>query len=247
MIFSSVIFLFFFLPCVWAVYYLSWKKAHDFALLLASLVFYAWGGREQVLVLLFSILVNYLVGLSFLIVDRVAVERRTRLNPGSATPSQASVSSPRKLLFILGITSNLALLTGYKYLNFLVANLNLSLGWLDFGPIALDQVVAPLGISFFTFHALSYLVETYQFKAAPQRNPLKFALYLAVFPKVLAGPILRYHDAENQLTERRITSRAFSIGIERFIIGLGKEGAHRQSPGCRGRQDLCDTRGRAGL
>jgi alginate O-acetyltransferase complex protein AlgI len=223
MIFSSVIFLFFFLPFAWTIYYLSWKKSRNLILLLASLSFYTWGGGEQVFVLLVSVLVNYLVGLSFLTIDSPTTERRPGLNLTGATTSPAKVSRLRKLLFILGITLNVALLAGYKYLNFLVYNLNLSLGWLDFGAIAIDKVIAPLGISFFTFHALSYLIDTYQFKAAPQRNPLKFALYLAVFPKILAGPILKYHDAESQLTERRVTSQALLIGIQRFIIGLGKK------------------------
>jgi len=84
-------------------------------------------------------------------------------------------------------------------------------------------VIAPLGISFFTFHALSYLIDLYQNKAAPQKNPLRLALYLAVFPKILAGPILKYQDAEHQLAGRTVTSRSFAVGIRRFIVGLGKK------------------------
>ncbi len=223
MIFSSVIFLFFFLPFVWTAYYLSWKKSQNLILLLASLIFYTWGGREQVFVLLLSILVNYLVGLIFYLIDRTTVEGRVRVDFAGASASQPNLHNLRKLLFILGMILNLALLTYYKYINFLVYNLNLSLGWLDSDSIAMDKVVTPLGISFFTFHALSFLIDTYQCKAAPQKNPLKLALYLAVFPKILAGPILRYCDAENQLAERRVTAQTLSIGIQRFIIGLGKK------------------------
>ena len=200
MLFNSVIFLFLFLPGVWAVYYLPWRKARNPLLLLASLFFYAWGGREQVLVLLLSIVLNYLLGLSFGVSERA-----------------------RKPLLILGITLNLSLLAFYKYASFLVSNLNLSLAWLDFTPLAVSSVVAPLGISFFTFHALSYLMDLYRAKAAPQRNPVKFALYLAVFPKILAGPILKYQDAEHQLTDRAVTSHSFLVGTRRFIIGLGKK------------------------
>jgi alginate O-acetyltransferase complex protein AlgI len=213
MIFSSVIFLFFFLPFVWSIYYLSLKKWQNLFLLSASLVFYIWGGREQVFVLLLSIVVNYLVGLSFYTIDG-ATESNDRRH---------YLSALRKMMLILGIALNLLLLTFYKYINFLVDNLNLSLAWLDFPSIALAKVAAPLGISFFTFHALSYLMDLYRHDAAPQRNPLKLALYVAVFPKILAGPILKYRDAEHQLSDRRPTSQTLVIAIQRFIVGLGKK------------------------
>jgi alginate O-acetyltransferase complex protein AlgI len=223
MIFSSVVFLFFFLPFVWPIYYLSRKNWQNFVLLLASLIFYTWGGREQVLVLLLSILINYFVGLSFHIIDKATAGVRPELDFAGSNDSRPHLVALRKLLFILGITLNLILLTFYKYINFLVYNLNLSLAWLHFPSIAMDNIAAPLGISFFTFHALSYLIDTYRYEAAPQRNPLKLALYLAVFPKIMAGPILRYHDAENQLGERLATSLTLLLAIQRFIIGLGKK------------------------
>jgi alginate O-acetyltransferase complex protein AlgI len=222
MLFSSVIFLFFFLPCAWAAYYLSWKGSRNFILLLASLVFYVWGEREYVFVLLLSILINYLIGISFCFLDQL---------PGKETPEFDSASSisavntlrARKFILIIGITLNLALLGFYKYVNFLVSNLDISLTWFDFGSIAIGRISAPIGISFFTFHALSYLIDTYQSQGTPQRNPLRLALYLAVFPKILAGPIIEYCQAENQLADRRVTAETFLMGIRRFIIGLGKK------------------------
>jgi alginate O-acetyltransferase complex protein AlgI len=223
MIFNSVIFLFFFLPFVWSSYYLSLKKWQNLVLLLASLIFYIWGGREQVFVLLLSILVNYLTGLSFHLVDGATAAGRPESPFAEANDRRHYLFTVRKLLFALGITLNLLLLTFYKYINFLVDNLNLSLAWLDFPSIAMAKVAAPLGISFFTFHALSYMIDIYRRDAAPQRNLLKLALYFAVFPKILAGPILKYHDAEHQLSDRRATSQTLVIAIQRFIIGLGKK------------------------
>ena len=200
MLFNSVIFLFLFLPGTWALYYLPWRRARNAVLLLASLLFYLWGGRDQVWVLLLSIGMNYLLGLSF------------------GVPGRAG-----KPLLVLGIALNLSLLAFYKYAGFLVANLNLSLAWFGLAPLAMSTVVAPLGISFFTFHALSYLMDLYHTRAEPQRNPVNFTLYLAVFPKILAGPILKYQDAEHQLADRTVTSHSFLVGVRRFIIGLGKK------------------------
>jgi len=223
MLFSSVLFLFFFLPCAWAAYYLSWRKSRNLVLLLASLIFYVWGEREHVFVLLLSILINYLIGISFYLLDHVPGQGRRAFDSAGGNASEASKLMARKLILVLGITLNLMLLAFYKYVNFLVSNLNLSLAWFDFGSIDISRISAPLGISFFTFHALSYVIDTYRSQGMPQKNPLRFALYLAVFPKILAGPILKYHNAENQLADRRVTVEAFLMGIKRFIIGLGKK------------------------
>ena len=223
MIFSSVIFLFFFLPFAWSIYYLSWKKWQNLILLLASLIFYIWGGREQVFVLFLSILLNYLVGVSFHLIDSVTAGGRLGFDSAGTDHSQLNLLPFRKLLLVLGITLNLGILTFYKYINFLVDNLNLSLAWFDFPSIAMAKVMAPLGISFFTFHALSYLMDMYRYDAAPQRNLLKLALYFAVFPKILAGPILKYRDAESQLGDRRAAPQTHLVAIQRFIIGLGKK------------------------
>jgi alginate O-acetyltransferase complex protein AlgI len=223
MIFSSVIFLFFFLPLLWTIYYLSMKRWRNLVLLLASLIFYIWGGRELVFVLLLSILLNYLVGLSFHFIDRATGGGRPGSDFAEVNEPPLNLLRLRKSLLVLGIVLNLILLTFYKYINFLVDNLNQSLAWLHVPSIAFDRVAAPLGISFFTFHALSYLIDTYRRQSSPQRNPLKLALYFAVFPKILAGPILKYRDAENQLGERSETSQALLLAIQRFILGLGKK------------------------
>jgi alginate O-acetyltransferase complex protein AlgI len=137
--------------------------------------------------------------------------------------SEANSPSARKLVLTIGITLNLMLLGFYKYFDFFVSNLNFSLAWLNLRSIEVARVSAPLGISFFTFHALSYVIDIYESRAMPQRNPLRFALYLAVFPKVLAGPIVKYHQAERQLSDRSISAEALLTGFRRFIIGLGKK------------------------
>ena len=223
MLFSSVIFLFLFLPAAWAAYYLSWNKGRNPVLLLASLVFYVWGGREQVFILLLSVLLNYAIGISFLLFDRLGAARMAGVAASGAPGSAARADRVRRLLLVLGISLNLALLAFYKYFNFFVSNLSQTFGWLGLGPLPMANIVAPLGISFFTFHALSYLCDIYQAKGDPQRNPINLALYLTVFPKILAGPILKYQDAEHQLADRTLTSQAFLVGIRRFIVGLGKK------------------------
>jgi alginate O-acetyltransferase complex protein AlgI len=223
MVFSSVLFLFFFLPCAWTAYFFSWKKSRNLVLLLASLVFYLWGEREHVFVLLLSILINYFIGISFCFLDQQGGKGVPGFDYAGNNVTKAHTLRARKLTLVIGIALNLVLLGFYKYVNFLVSNLNLSLAWFDFGSVDIGRISAPLGISFFTFHALSYVIDTYESRATPQKNPLKFALYLAVFPKILAGPIIKYHQAENQLADRHLTVGAFLMGIKRFIIGLGKK------------------------
>lgn len=219
--FSSVAFLFFFLPFVWALYFLSWRKSRDALLLLASVFFYMWAEKGYVFVLALSILVNYAIGLG--------MEAAGRSGPSSAAPERPGVPGAinssrdwRKILFITGIVSNLALLATCKYLAFFLSNLNALLHGLNVSPAGQGSIHTPLGISFFTFHALSYLVDIHRGERR-LKNPAKFALYMALFPKILAGPILQYHDAEKQLDSRNITPQSFLWGIERFIIGLAKK------------------------
>lgn len=223
MVFSSVVFLFFFMPFAWAAYYLSWKKARDILLLLSSAVFYVWGEMGGAVVLLASILFNYLAGLCI-----GASMKRKSLEGGtpSAAPSGTRGETPSgstKALLAAGIAGNLALLVSFKYAGFLLANLGCLFLWFGIAPPVPQETHVPLGISFFTFHALSYLVDIYRANAAVQRNFLRFSLYMAMFPKILAGPILQYRSAENQLSGRSLTVDGFGAGVHRFIIGLGKK------------------------
>ena len=204
MVFSSSVFLFIFLPVVLAIYaLLPFLVLRNLFLLLASLFFYAWGEQSFVLVLIASIIVNYLFGLA---IGR-SEDRGTRA----------------RWLAAAAIAANLGLLAFYKYANFAVDNLNTLFGPLGFGPLDLEPLHLPIGISFFTFQAMTYVIDIYRKEAQTQRNPLNVGLYLSMFPQLIAGPIVRYRTVAAQITRRTVTLDKFSSGTERFIIGLGKK------------------------
>lgn len=200
MIFSSPIFLFAFLPIVLIVYHSCGDRAKNSFLLFASLFFYAWGEVFYLAIMLISILINFYFGL------RIGKQEDKR----------------RYWLLALGVSLNLALLISYKYANFLVDNLNYVIsiiGWqaIDFAPIHL-----PLGISFFTFQAISYLVDVYRKQVDAQSKLLNLGLYISLFPQLIAGPIVRYAHIAKQINERSHSSALFASGIRRFLIGLSK-------------------------
>ncbi len=187
---------------VLAVYFaLPWAWRNGF-LLLASLLFYAWGERGYTLVLVGSVALNYGFGL---------VLEGLRGKPGAKGALAAAV----------GV--NLTLLGGYKYLNFAMEGLNPMLKAAHLGSIALGPVHLPLGISFFTFHALSYLVDVYRGDSHAERNPGRLALYVTLFPQLIAGPILRYHQVAGQFLRRRVDLELAQSGLRRFLIGFGKK------------------------
>lgn len=202
MLFSSLIFLYCFLPIVLLLILLSKKSWHNGILLLASLFFYAWGGVSFSILLLTSILINYAIGL---LIDRYRSNNKARI------------------YLSIGVSINLLLLIGFKYANFLVDNLN-ALGYgIGLPKIELDPILLPLGISFFTFQAISYIVDVYQGRSFVQKNLPDLALYIALFPQLIAGPIVRYHDIAKQIVQRNLSWPQFASGIERFIVGLGKK------------------------
>jgi alginate O-acetyltransferase complex protein AlgI len=223
MVFSSIAFLFFFLPIALAIYFFPWNKWRNGTLLVLSLVFYAWGETEHLIILPISIFVNYLFGLGLSLTGRGFSEDGPSVSAMGAGASGPGSSTARKLFLAGGIIFNVGLLIFYKYSNFLAENVNAFFRWLDLGPIAVSNVHAPLGISFFTFHALSYLIDIFRKSAKPLRNPLDLAVYISFFPKILAGPIVQYHDARKELGGRSVTAEGFLHGIERFILGLGKK------------------------
>lgn len=199
MVFSSPIFLFVFLPLTLGLYYLLPRPVKNGFLLAASLVFYAWGEIYFVLVMLASISFNYMFG---------------RLLGEDTPPGR------RRLFLAAGITANVALLAYFKYANFIVENLT-ELGLL--GNIEWSPVHLPLGISFFTFQAMSYLVDVYRHENRAQKNFLNVALYIALFPQLIAGPIVRYHDIAMQIRERATSLLLVNSGLQRFIYGLAKK------------------------
>jgi len=223
MVFSSVPFLFFFLPVALTVYLLPWNRWRNATLLPLSLTFYAWGGPESVGILVISILVNYLFGMGFSVTKGLSSGADRSLSPVSVGGPDLHASRAQKLLLATGIIFNVGFLFYYKYVNFLVENINILTRWLGAQPIALGKLYAPAGISFFTFHALSYLIDLYHGHAEPIKNPLYLANYISFFPKLLAGPIIQYHDARKDLVTRSVTIDSFLSGIERFILGLGKK------------------------
>jgi alginate O-acetyltransferase complex protein AlgI len=202
MVFSTALFLYLFLPIVLAGYYLFDKRFRNLWLLLASLFFYAWGESWIVGVMLLSCMANY--GLALWL---------------EATRSRYG----KRVVVGLSVAFNLGLLFAFKYANFAVNNLNLLLPSLDIEPIGLQPIALPIGISFFTFQALSYVIDVYRREAAVQRNPIDFSLYIALFPQLIAGPIVRYHDVAQQIIERVHSSSKFFEGVQRFIFGLTKK------------------------
>ena len=212
MLFTSIEFLFLFLPLVLLGYYalpFRWNLK-NYWLLAASLGFYAWGEPKFVFAMLASIAFNYVAAL---VIDWM--RERQQQGDGTAFPR-----SPFPVLCV-AIAGNLFLIGVWKYCNFVTATLR---GWFPSwqGAIPQTSFLLPIGISFFTFQALSYVVDVYRGERA-QRNPLILALYIALFPQLIAGPIVRYTTVRDQLTARRTTWDQFSGGVFRFVVGFNKK------------------------
>ena len=206
MVFSSVIFLFLFLPIVLLIYYTIKKEFRNGTLLLASLLFYTWGEPKFVIIMLASLVANYIFGI---LVDYFQQNNYKEIYP--------------KLIVALCVIFNIAILVFFKYANFLIGNFNNLLGILDFRLIRFSQIALPIGISFYTFHELSYVIDIYRKAAKVQKNFLDLALYILFFPQLIAGPIIRYHDISDQLKNRKVNVSIFSYGVRRFIVGLSKK------------------------
>ena len=195
MIFSSLIFLWIFLPATLGLYFLSKEKYRNALLLLVSLFFYAWGEPVYVFIMILSILINYVCGL-FIAKDKT-----------------------RKLALWIGILVNLGLLGFFKYSGFFTENINQIFGL----NIQIKRLPLPIGISFYTFQSLSYLVDIYRREVKAQKNIIKMGLFISFFPQLIAGPILKYHDIAQQINNRKCSWALFNEGARRFILGLGKK------------------------
>ncbi len=202
MVFSSTVFLFLFLPISLLLYFILDKKYKNVFLLLISLFFYAWGEYNLVLIMAGSVVVNYFFGI---IIELFSVRGQKKLALYS---------------LISGVSINLLFLIYYKYIHFLVENLNL----LNIN-ISTDfsQVTLPVGISFFTFQSISYLVDVYRKSVSAQRSIVNLGMYISLFPQLIAGPIVRYADITKEIETRSVNSQLFVSGISRFIIGLAKK------------------------
>jgi alginate O-acetyltransferase complex protein AlgI len=202
MVFSSVTFLYYFLPIVLLGYYLQPSRTKNIFLLFASLFFYAWGEVTYVLVLAFSIMANFGIGM--------LLESRT-------------TASARRGALVFGLMVNVFLITYFKYAGFIFDNIRWALGHLGIPSSTAMDIHLPLGISFFTFQAMSYLVDVYRGATPAERNPLNLGLYISLFPQLVAGPIVRFHEVADQLRNRSHGPELFVAGVRRFVVGLGQK------------------------
>ena len=202
MVFSSPIFFFLFLPLTLLLYALAPRFLRNFVLLFASACFYAFGELQHLALLGVSLVINYIGGIWI----------------------AGGVGDARKRRLSVLVATNIAGLLWYKYAGFFATNWNATSDWLGLNlQTAIPNIALPLGISFFTFHAISYLVDVYRRKVEPQRDPFAYALYILLFPQLIAGPIIRYHDIAHQLHERTTRLPDFAEGCRRIIIGLAKK------------------------
>lgn len=201
MTFSSVFFLFAFLPVALILYFVMPKRLKSGILVLISLVFYAWGRPEYLVLMLFSIVFNYISG----------IELEAYLTQEQHKKAKAVI--------VAAVVVNLLALGFFKYYGFLVENINALLRT----HIRYTELPLPIGISFYTFTAMSYIFDVYRGRTKAQKNILSFSLYMTFFPKVISGPIVQYADMEQQLANRTITQAKFGAGVNMFLVGLMKK------------------------
>jgi len=195
MLFSSITFIYYFLPITILLYYITPKKYRNVILLVSSLIFYFYGEQNPILII--ACILNYIFGILI----------------------GKNEEKDRKKYLILGVIANLLILAYYKYSNFLIENINNILNV----NVKYLQVILPLGISFFTFQNISYLIDVYRKDIKAQKNIVKYATYITFFPQLIAGPIVRYKDINSELDERKETFENFACGIKRFVVGLAKK------------------------
>lgn len=189
-----------FLPFVLAVYYITPRKFRNLTLFIVDLIFYAWGEPWLVVLMLFSILLNYTAGIL------IGVNRDKK--------------ALTKLIFILAVILNLGLLAFFKYAGFIGETLNMIVPFLN---IPILEVSLPIGISFYTFQTMSYTIDVYKNTVKVQKNIITFGTYVSLFPQLIAGPIVRYEDVAEQLMHRRETLQGFTDGVKLFLVGLTKK------------------------
>ncbi len=211
MLFSSVTFLYAFLPLTLLVYFLVPRKLKNAVLLLASLFFYYFGERAYIAIMLTSSISDYIWSL---LIEKYRGRKIT------------------KFFLVMSLVVNLGLLGFFKYADFFIVNINALLGT----AIPLTNVPLPIGISFYTFQTMSYTIDVYRGKAAVQKNFISFATFVCLFPQLIAGPIVRYTDLAAELDDRRHTAEDISLGIRRFSVGLGKKVLLANAMG-----ELCDN------
>ena len=201
MVFSSLLFLTIFLPVTVGLYYILPHKARNYLLLLVSLVFYAWGEPTHVFIMIVT--TAYIWGLGLLV----------------ARAKKKKMDSLAKVFLILSLILSLGTLVVFKYTGFIVS----TVPFLEGTALAEFQPALPIGISFYTFQALSYIIDVYRGDVKGQKSWVNFSMYISLFPQLIAGPIVRYSDVEDQLEERHNSFENIAAGIQRFVLGLGKK------------------------
>ena len=199
MLFSSLTFLCIFLPLLFVIYFISSDKYRNLILFVFSLVFYAWGEPKYIFLMLLSISVNYVLAR---LIDKYRKRKKTS-----------------RSILLLATLFNISLLVIFKYFNFLIDNVNALLNL----NITIRDIALPIGISFYTFQILSYVIDVYRDEVKVQKNIISLGTYISLFPQLIAGPIVRYSTIEKQLTHRTVTFDKFTKGVKRFIVGLGKK------------------------
>ena len=198
MLFSSVPFLYYFLPATLFLYAIAPKCLKNTVLLLVSLFFYAWGEPRYIAVMSASVALGYVFGI---LIERFRGKRAA------------------KVLLFFSVASSLAFLLYFKYADFFITNWNAVTGF----SVPLLELALPIGISFYTFQILSYTVDVYRGDVRAQKNPINLAAYITLFPQLIAGPIVRYADVDRELSERTHTMEKVALGIRRFVLGLAKK------------------------
>jgi alginate O-acetyltransferase complex protein AlgI len=202
MLFNSPIFLFCFLPLFLILHFLAGKSLRNIVIILSSLFFYAWGEPTFIGIVLISALFDWLAGNAIFHENRRAI---------------------RQLYLSVGILANVGLLLYFKYANFFVESFNNLLASVHFNPLPLTHIALPIGVSFIVFEKITYIVDIYRHVGEPATSIRSYLLYVLLFPKLLAGPIIKYHDIVDQLTQRNPSIEDVGYGLKRFVIGLGKK------------------------
>ena len=198
MLFSSIPFLFYFLPAVMILYFLVPKGVRNLVLLVVSLVFYGWGEPKYVFLMIFSIVLFYGCGLAI---------------------GRSEDQKQKKFWLTVSAVCSLTLLGIFKYADFFISSFNATTGL----SVPLLRLALPIGISFYTFQCLSYTIDVYRGNVAPQKNIISFGAYVSLFPQLIAGPIVRYVDVARELENRQTTGDDFAYGLRRFLVGLAKK------------------------
>lgn len=204
MVFSSSLFLLYFLPVFLIIYYFLPRKLKNIFTLLASIAFYGWGAPDFIFIVLGSIFID------FFLVDLM---------------HKSTLPKARKILLAISVLINVGMLAYFKYANFLVDNVNAMLGWFGVNPVSWLTVALPIGISFFTFQKLTYSVDVYRRVHPPLMKIWDYSMYILMFPQLIAGPIVRFHEIADQIEDRRAyeTVDARLLGFFRFVVGLSKK------------------------